>query len=133
MGRDLLRTSSGPCGRPSILTGRGRPRLVASFSAGYRNGPSRSVPSSRCLNYYDAHHPYQLPPGRLHRFGMEPTDDYQRILIQQWGTIDKTTVSSAGVAFAVDAYDDCIADLDEQLGTLIDELDLDAACSVKHG
>jgi arylsulfatase A-like enzyme len=75
------------------------------------------------LNYYDAHHPYQLPTGRLHRFGIEPTDDYQRILIQQWGTIDKTTVSPAGVAFAVDAYDDCIADLDEQLGTLIDELD----------
>ena len=25
------------------------------------------------LNYFDAHYPYQLPPGRLHRFGVEPT------------------------------------------------------------
>jgi arylsulfatase A-like enzyme len=75
------------------------------------------------LNYYDAHTPYRLPPGRLHRFGIEPTDDYQRTLIEYWWELDKTTVSPKGVAFAVDAYDDCIADLDEQLGSLVDELD----------
>jgi arylsulfatase A-like enzyme len=75
------------------------------------------------LNYYDAHYAYELPRGRIHRFGIEPTDDFQRTLIQQWGTLDKTTVSPAGVAFAADAYDDCIADLDERLGKLIDELD----------
>ena len=28
------------------------------------------------LNYADAHHPYQLLPGRLHRFGVEPTDNF---------------------------------------------------------
>ncbi len=75
------------------------------------------------LNYYDAHTPYQLPPGRLHRFGVEPADDYKRILIQNWWELDKTTVSTEGLQFAVAAYDDCIADLDEQLGILIDELD----------
>ncbi len=75
------------------------------------------------LNYNDAHYPYELPPGRLHRFGAEPTDSYQRFLIQQWGWLDKTTVSPVGVAFAADAYDDCIADLDEQLGKLVDQLD----------
>jgi arylsulfatase A-like enzyme len=74
------------------------------------------------LNYFDAHYPYQLLPGRLHRFGVEPTDDYQRLLIQHWWDLDKTTLSPKGVAFAVDAYDDCIADLDEQLGKLVDEL-----------
>ena len=74
------------------------------------------------MNYYDAHYPYQLPPGRLHRFGVEPTDSYQRLLIQQWGPLDKTTVSPTGVAFVTDAYDDCIADLDERLGKLVDEL-----------
>ncbi len=75
------------------------------------------------VNYFDAHYPYQLPPGRLHRFGVEPTDNYQRILIQNWWEIDKTTVSPKDVAFAAAAYDDCIADLDEQLGMLVDELD----------
>ena len=75
------------------------------------------------MNYFDAHYPYQLPPGRLHRFGVEPTDKYQRILIQHWWELDKTTALTQGVAFAADAYDDCIADLDEQLGKLVDELD----------
>ncbi|MGC8643394.1 MAG: sulfatase [Isosphaeraceae bacterium] len=75
------------------------------------------------LNYNDAHYPYELPPGRLHRFGAEPTDRYQRHLIQEWGTLDKKTVSPVGLAFALDAYDDCIADLDEQLGKLVDRLD----------
>jgi arylsulfatase A-like enzyme len=75
------------------------------------------------LNYYDAHSPYQLPPGRLHRFGVEPTDNYQRVLIEHWWDIDKTTVSPEGLAFAADVYDDCIADLDEQIGKLVDELE----------
>jgi arylsulfatase A-like enzyme len=44
------------------------------------------------------------------------------LLIQQWGMLDKKTVSANGVAFAAAAYDDCIADLDEQLGKLFDEL-----------
>jgi arylsulfatase A-like enzyme len=75
------------------------------------------------LNYFDAHYPYQLLPGRLHRFGVEPTNNYERVLIQHWWELDKSTLSPKGVAFATDAYDDCIADLDEQLGKLVDELD----------
>jgi arylsulfatase A-like enzyme len=86
-----------------------------------RTQPER--PFIAFLNYFDAHDPYQLLPGRLHRFGVEPTDNYHRILIQRWWELDKTTVSPDGVAFAADLYDDCIADLDEQLGKLVDELD----------
>ena len=86
-----------------------------------RNGSDR--PFFAFLNYFDAHYPYQLPTGRLHRFGVEPTDKHQRFLIQQWRDIDKSTLAPAGIAFAADAYDDCIADLDEQLGRLIDELE----------
>ncbi len=74
------------------------------------------------LNYYDAHHPYELPRGRLHRFGTEPSDDHERMLIHDWADIDKETVSPQGVAFAAAAYDDCVADLDERIGMLIDEL-----------
>jgi arylsulfatase A-like enzyme len=85
-----------------------------------RTQPER--PFFAFLNYFDAHYPYQLQPGRLHRFGFEPTDNYQRILIQRWWDLDKTTLSPDGVAFATDAYDDCVADLDEQLGKLVDEL-----------
>ena len=86
----------------------------------HRSHPER--PFFAFLNYYDAHYPYQLPPGRFHRFGVEATDPHERLLIQQWGVLDKKTVSPSGVAFAAAAYDDCIADLDEQLGKLFDEL-----------
>ena len=75
------------------------------------------------LNYFDAHYRYVLKPGRLRRFGAEPDDEYKRILIDHWQEMDKTAVSPSGVAFASDAYDDCIADLDEQVGKLIDTLD----------
>jgi arylsulfatase A-like enzyme len=75
------------------------------------------------LNYNDAHDPYELPPGRLHRFGAEPPDKRLRFLIEHWGALDRATVLPKGVAFAAAAYDDCIADLDEQLGKLVDELD----------
>ena len=85
--------------------------------------PQPERPFFAFLNFFDAHYPYQLPLGRLHRYGVEPTDYYERYLIQQWGVLDKTTVSPTGVAFAAAAYDDCVADLDEQLGKLIDRLD----------
>jgi arylsulfatase A-like enzyme len=75
------------------------------------------------LNYLDAHYPYELLSGRLHRFGEEPSDKRLRSLIQHWDALDKTTVLPKGVAFVADAYDDCVADLDEQLGKLIDELE----------
>jgi arylsulfatase A-like enzyme len=89
-----------------------------------RRTPSQTQrPFFAFLNYFDAHYPYQLLPGRLHRFGVEPSNNYERTLIQHWWELDKTTVSPTGVAFVTDLYDDCIADLDEQLGTLIDELD----------
>jgi arylsulfatase A-like enzyme len=36
--------------------------------------------------------------------------------------MDKTAISPQDIAFAHNAYDDCLADLDEQLGRLFDEL-----------
>ena len=115
-------TFNGSGGRWTTIA-RGRRRSIASSSTGCRSAPQPERPFFAFLNYFDAHYPYQLPPGRLHRFGVEPTDNYQRSLIQHWWELDKTTLSPEGVAFAADAYDDCIADLDEQLGKLVDELD----------
>ncbi len=85
--------------------------------------PEPERPFFAFLNYADAHDPYQLLPGRLHRFGFEPTNYYQRDLIQHWFDIDKTILPPRDLAFATAAYDDCVADLDEQLGRLVDLLD----------
>ncbi len=43
-------------------------------------------------------------------------------MIQRWSVIDKTTLSPGERSLALDAYDECVADLDEQLGVLFDEL-----------
>ena len=85
-----------------------------------RQQPER--PFFAFLNYFDAHSPYRLPPGRSHRFGGAATDPRQRVLIDHWYEIDKSPLKTFDLAFARNAYDDCIADLDEQLGKLVDEL-----------
>ena len=74
------------------------------------------------LNYADAHAPYQLAEGRLRRFGSPPTDDRQVGLIEHWADLDIQLLSPHQIAFATSAYDDCIADLDEQMGKLLDDL-----------
>lgn len=86
-----------------------------------RRQPDR--PFFTFLNYYDAHYPYQLTPGHMHRFGAVATDNATRDMIQRWPLLDKTALSPKDLAFGIDAYDECVADLDEQLGVLFDELE----------
>ena len=85
-----------------------------------RAEPSR--PFFAFLNYSDAHTPYELEAGRIHRFGVSQPDERQREMIRRWGDLDKFRVAAKDLPLAVDAYDDCIADLDEQLGRLLDKL-----------
>ena len=86
-----------------------------------RDQPGR--PFFAFLNYFDVHSPYKLPDGGIHRFGVEPRTGREVELIERWRTVDKHGLSFQEIAFVRDSYDDCIADLDEQLGRLIDELE----------
>ncbi len=86
-----------------------------------RDRPGR--PFFAFLNYFDVHAPYKLPDGGIHRFGAEPRTGREAELIEGWRTVDKHALSGSEIAFVRDSYDDCIADLDEQLGRLIDELE----------
>ena len=56
--------------------GRGGQSRVARLALATPRQPER--PFFAFLNYFDAHIPISLPPGRLHRFGVEPTDNHQR-------------------------------------------------------
>jgi arylsulfatase A-like enzyme len=85
-----------------------------------RTEPAR--PFFAFLNYSDAHTPYELAAGRIHRFGVPQPDERQREMIRRWGDLDKVRLASKDLPLAVDAYDDCIADLDEQVGKLLDKL-----------
>ncbi len=85
-----------------------------------RRQPER--PFFAFLNFYDAHYPYQLPELSIHRFGVAPRDRRESDLIQNWWPMDKRGLSAQDLAFVRDSYDDCVANLDEQLGRLMDEL-----------
>ena len=76
------------------------------------------------LNYVDAHSPYTVPEGAPHRFGHKPaSSDEIRIIDRAWDLIDRQTLPKYYVTIARDAYDSCLAYLDEQLGMLFDELE----------
>jgi arylsulfatase A-like enzyme len=75
------------------------------------------------LNYFDVHYPYKVSEGGIHRFGSRPRTEHEVDLIEHWRTVEKAGLSARDVAFVRDSYDDCIADLDEQLGMLLDALE----------
>jgi arylsulfatase A-like enzyme len=74
------------------------------------------------VNYYDAHYPYELPNGSVHRFGAIPRNPREVDLLRNWWTVDKRRLSREEITFVRDAYDECVADLDEQLGRLLADL-----------
>ncbi len=64
-----------------------------------------------------------LPESATHRFGRKPqTQDEIEVLYERWTSIDKPNLPWPYLTLARDAYDNCIAYLDEQLGVLFDEL-----------
>jgi arylsulfatase A-like enzyme len=85
-----------------------------------RRQPDR--PFFAFLNFYDAHYPYELPNGSKPRFGGIPHNPHEAALLRNWWTIDKRRVSRQEIAFVRDAYDECVAGLDEQVGRLLGDL-----------
>ncbi len=79
------------------------------------------------LNYYDAHDPYVTPPGFDRHFGLTPATPAELTLLNSPHVNQRLAsgkgVSARDVALVHDAYDDCLAYLDEQMGRLFDELD----------
>jgi len=75
------------------------------------------------LNYLDAHTPYLLPDGHDYRFGRPARTRAEQRIIGRWWELDKRKIGADEVQLAIDAYDSCIADLDEQLGQLFGELE----------
>jgi arylsulfatase A-like enzyme len=86
-----------------------------------RRQPER--PFFAFLNFIDAHYPYKLPDSSVSRFGGKPRNEHEKDLIDNWQAWDKLRLSDRDLALVRDAYDDCIADLDEAIGCLIDRLE----------
>ena len=87
----------------------------------HRTQPDR--PFFAFLNFYDAHYPYELPEMGIHRFGGKARNERETEVIRDWPRVIQNGASPAQIAVGRDAYDDCVANLDEHLGRLIDELE----------
>jgi arylsulfatase A-like enzyme len=76
------------------------------------------------LNLYDAHDPY-LPPEESDccHFGVKPESAADLVTLYRWFVLDKKRVTERERRLIGDAYDDCIAYVDRQLGRFVDGLD----------
>ncbi len=83
-----------------------------------RNGPFFAF-----LNFFDTHTPYLLPEGARHHFGIKPETSADLLTLDRWFTLDKQNRPPRDRQLASDAYDDCLAYLDSQIGSLFDRLD----------
>ncbi len=98
-------------------------RINHDFLHWFDQRPEPDRPFFVFLNYLDTHTPYLLPPEARPRFGMNPRSrqDYVDVMME-WGSLNKQKLPQRYKVLARDAYDDCIAYLDEQLGILFETL-----------
>jgi arylsulfatase A-like enzyme len=90
---------------------------------GWIEGRDTSRPFFAFLNYYDVHDPYLVPDEFDRHLGRRPTNPEELTVLHRWATSSKRRLTDSDIELARDAYDDCIAYLDEQLGRLFDELE----------
>jgi arylsulfatase A-like enzyme len=74
------------------------------------------------LNYFDAHDPYLTPEGATSQCAAVPNSRSDFAMLRDWQRLDKDTLAPKDIQLARDAYDNCIASLDHEIGQLIDEL-----------
>lgn len=83
----------------------------------------RGRPFFAFLNYMDAHDPYLLPEGAHRKFGRPPETLAETRALRAWGSHAPPPRTAENLAMARDAYDDCLAALDDQIGRLFRELE----------
>ncbi len=105
-----------------VFDRKGAATVSAEFSRWLARRAEPGRPFFAFLNFSDAHTPYELADGHIHRFGVGQPDERQRELIRRWGDLDKARLIPSEMPLVIDAYDDCVADLDEQIGRLLDRL-----------
>ncbi len=74
------------------------------------------------LNYFDAHDPYLTPQGATIPCAPVAKSRSDFAMLRDWQRLEKDTLSPKNIQLACDAYDNCIASLDHDVGRLIDEL-----------
>lgn len=75
------------------------------------------------LNLFDAHTPYVLPEGCDEHLGLRPEGPADMAILNEWDKKPRRNVPEREQRLVTDAYDDCIAYIDRELGKLFDELE----------
>jgi arylsulfatase A-like enzyme len=117
-----LIAGEGCVGHPDEIPDRKDAAEVRDELLGWLAHRPRDRPYFAFLNFYDAHNPY-IPPAHFRRhFGERPQSRSDRVLLLEWFIQKKESLPQRQLRMASDAYDDCLAYLDDQLGRLFDEL-----------
>ena len=74
------------------------------------------------LNYFDAHDPYLTPRGATSQCAAVPMSCAEFAMLRDWQKLNKQSLPPHDLQLARDAYDNCIASLDHDLGVLMHEL-----------
>jgi arylsulfatase A-like enzyme len=124
LGRRLVKGLGGvPRNRPGAYFQRKDAPTINAEVLAWLDHRGTDRPFLAFLNYYDAHDPYLTPVEPTRRFGLRPGSRADVAMLQNWHLGDKTGISPRDVQLARDCYDDCIAYLDAQLGTLLEGLE----------
>jgi arylsulfatase A-like enzyme len=75
------------------------------------------------LNYLDAHEPFLPPEGDQVRFGLRAQSQSDYTMLLDYWDWNKLSLTARDVELARDSYENCIAALDREIGSLLDELD----------
>lgn len=87
------------------------------------SGRNEKAPFFAFLNFVDAHDPYIVPASFGKRFGLTPSTPADFAVLHEWYRSSKWRMPQREIDLARDAYDDCIAYLDDQLGRLFAALE----------
>jgi len=127
LGRWVLETVWAPGGYYAVKWVRAQARDAAGINGAFLDWLARARGDGRpffaFLNFLDAHEPFLAPPTQTGRFGLRPASRRDSKLLLDYWDLDKLKLAERDIELARDAYDDCIAALDRQVGALVDELD----------
>jgi len=127
LGRWAIENVWAPGGFYGVKWARAQSRDAAGINRSFLDWLARARGNGRpffaFLNYLDAHEPFLAPPAESGHFGLRPVSRRDSKMLLDYWDVDKLKLAERDVEQARDAYDDCIAALDRQVGALLDELD----------
>jgi arylsulfatase A-like enzyme len=114
----------GSDGHPNDHQRKDAARIRRDFLAWLDRDEGAGRPFFAFLNLFDAHNPYFPPDDFEPRFGVRPESEHDLRLFARWFITDKAKLSERDAKLISDAYDDCLAYLDEQVDGLLGDLAL---------